>query len=109
MIRFKGLTTPVALPNGTGRSVVPHVISLPNAEDQPCGTVLVLLDLDECLRPNPETHRQVFDLTAAEARIGAQLVCGASLDEIAEAHGISIGTARATQGDFCQDADELSG
>ena len=95
VIGRKQSTTPVALPNDAWRPIVAHMVSLPNAEDQPSRTLLVLLDLDECLRPDPELLRQVFHLTNAEARLAARLACGACLEEIAEAHGISIGTARA--------------
>ena len=93
-IRLKGLKTTLSLPGGTGRAVIAHLVSIPTGRDEDAETLLVLFDLDECLRPSEEMLRDAFELTKAESRLAARLACGESLQDIAEAFGISLGTAR---------------
>ena len=45
-------------------------------------------------QPNPELIREIFDLTAAEARVAAQLAQGRSVEQIANAHGVGVSTVR---------------
>ncbi len=63
-------------------------------QDENAASLLILFDLDECLRPSEEMLRDAFELTRAEARLAARLACGESLQDIADAFGISPGTAR---------------
>ena len=44
--------------------------------------------------PNPDLVRQIFDLTAAEARVAVLLAQGCSVEEIARAHGVGLSTVR---------------
>lgn len=46
-------------------------------------SVALLLDLDAFPTPNPETLRQLFGLTSAEARLAVHLAQGRTTDEIA--------------------------
>jgi DNA-binding CsgD family transcriptional regulator len=56
--------------------------------------VLMLVDPEDCPEPSDAILQQVFGTTKAEARIANRLLCGESLQEIAEATGVSIGTVR---------------
>jgi DNA-binding CsgD family transcriptional regulator len=56
--------------------------------------VLILVDPEDCPEPSDAILQQVFGTTKAEARIANRLLCGESLQEIAEATGVSIGTVR---------------
>ncbi len=56
--------------------------------------VLMLVDPEECPEPSEAILQQLFGTTRAEARIANRLLCGESLQEIAEATGVSIGTVR---------------
>lgn len=59
------------------------------------GLALVLFpDASAPNQPNPELIREIFDLTAAEARVAAQLAQGRSVEQIASAHGVSLSTVR---------------
>ena len=55
---------------------------------------VILLDSEDCPEPSYALLQQVFGLTKGEARLAGQLSCGQSLQEIAEASGVSIGTVR---------------
>jgi DNA-binding CsgD family transcriptional regulator len=56
--------------------------------------VLMLVDPEDCPEPSDAILQQVFGTTKAEARIANRLLCGESLQEIAETTGVSIGTVR---------------
>jgi DNA-binding CsgD family transcriptional regulator len=59
------------------------------------GLALVLFtDATAPNQPNPELIREIFDLTAAEARVAAQLAQGRSVEQIASAHSVSLSTVR---------------
>jgi DNA-binding CsgD family transcriptional regulator len=55
---------------------------------------LTLVDLDECPAPNLPTLQAVFGLAKAEAKLALWLMCGDTIEDIAEEHGVSISTAR---------------
>jgi DNA-binding CsgD family transcriptional regulator/PAS domain-containing protein len=57
--------------------------------------ILVFVDPDEHRDPVDIVLQQAFGLTAAEIRIAKGIARGEDLKDIAEQHGISIGTARA--------------
>src|SRR3712207_230100 len=54
--------------------------------------VVILLDPEDCPEPSHALLQQVFGLTRGEARLASQMLCGKSLQDIAEASGVSIGT-----------------
>jgi DNA-binding CsgD family transcriptional regulator len=56
--------------------------------------IVILLDPEDCPEPSHALLQQVFGLTRGEARLAVQLSCGQSLQDIAEASGVSIGTVR---------------
>jgi DNA-binding CsgD family transcriptional regulator len=56
--------------------------------------VVILLDPEDCPEPSHALLQQVFGLTRGEARLASQMLCGKSLQDIAEASGVSIGTVR---------------
>ncbi len=55
---------------------------------------MTLVDLDECPAPNLPTLQAVFGLAKAEAKLALWLMCGDTIEDIAEEHGVSISTAR---------------
>ena len=57
--------------------------------------IVLILDPEECPKPKTETLRQLFGLTCAEVHVATELMCGATLEEIAERRGVSAGTVRA--------------
>ncbi len=67
-----------------------------SAEDvfQNARAVLMLVDPDEQAEPLEAVLRQAFGLTRSEARIAVGLARGLDLQDIADARGISVGTAR---------------
>jgi DNA-binding CsgD family transcriptional regulator len=56
--------------------------------------IVILLDPEDCPEPSHALLQQVFGLTKGEAHLANQLLCGKSLQEIAEVSGVSIGTVR---------------
>lgn len=56
--------------------------------------LILIVDLDARLTPNPATLRELFGLTAAETRIALELARGNTLTEIANAHQLSRTTIR---------------
>lgn len=56
--------------------------------------VLLLIDPEECPQPSFGILKQVFDLTRTEARIAGQLLCGQTMQEIANRNRVSVGTIR---------------
>ena len=56
--------------------------------------VLMLVDPEDCAEPSDSMLQQVFGMTKAEARVANRIMCGASLQEIAEATDVSVGTVR---------------
>lgn len=87
----------VALPRGEGHPLI--VRAVPIADEfgncaPPAALVLMMIDLDHCLKPGEAILRQTFGLTPAEARLAVHLVCGESLQDLARGCRISIGTVR---------------
>src|SRR5215218_4418919 len=56
--------------------------------------VVLLVDPEDCPDLSPSLLQQVFGLTKSEARLASGLLCGQSLEEIAETNGVSVGTVR---------------
>ena len=56
--------------------------------------VVILIDPEDCPDPSHALLQQVFGLTRGETRLASQLLCGKSLQDIAEANGMSLGTVR---------------
>ena len=56
--------------------------------------VVLLVDPEDCPKVSYALLQQVFGLTRGEARLANQLLCGLSLQEIAEADGLSVATVR---------------
>jgi DNA-binding CsgD family transcriptional regulator len=56
--------------------------------------VLVLVDPEDCPQPSHTVLQQVFGITRSEARVANRLMCGESLQDIAGALGVSVGTVR---------------
>lgn len=75
------------------------LLPVPNAGALPLGVArpavaLLIVDSESGPGPDPAVLRELFSLTAAEARIAEQLVLGRSAEEIAGAAGISLETVR---------------
>jgi|SRR5215207_8002403 DNA-binding CsgD family transcriptional regulator len=79
--------------NSSERTLIAHIRTFPGPEGQAAG-LLTLVDLDECPAPNLPTLQAVFGLTKAEAKLALRLMCGDTIENIAEEHGVSISTAR---------------
>jgi DNA-binding CsgD family transcriptional regulator len=60
----------------------------------PAGRVVLLIDVDPPRRPSPDRLAAMFGLTAAEARLWADLAVGATLAEIALRRQVSVNTLR---------------
>ena len=58
------------------------------------GLAVLLVDPEDCPDLSPSLLQQVFGLTKSEARLASGLLCGQSLEEIAAATGVSLGTVR---------------
>ncbi len=58
------------------------------------GAVVIVTDPERQMRPADALLRQMFGLTATEAELAAAIGAGDTIREIAEARGISEGTAR---------------
>ena len=56
--------------------------------------VLILVDPLDCPEPSHDILEQVFGLTKSEARVASRLMCGASLQQIADNTGVTVGTVR---------------
>ena len=52
------------------------------------------MDPEDCPDLSPSLLQQVFGLTKSEARLASGLLCGQSLEEIAAANDVSLGTVR---------------
>jgi len=60
----------------------------------PAGRVVLLIDVDPPRPPAPDRLAALFDLTAAEARLWADLAAGATLADIALRRQVSVNTLR---------------
>jgi DNA-binding CsgD family transcriptional regulator len=87
----------IALKRPDSRPLIARVVPVDGeAQAQLDGAALVLLliDPEDCPQPSFSILKQVFDLTKTEARIATQLLCGQTMQEVAEHNGVSIGTIR---------------
>ncbi len=87
---------PVRAPDGDG-TLVAHVVPIRlTARDifVRCAAALVLTPMAAPSAPPVELVQSLFDLTPAEARVARKLVSGDSIDEMADASGVSRNTIR---------------
>lgn len=78
----------------SGRPTLCYGLSLGEGGEDGSASILVLVDLDERGRLDPDLLRASFGLTRTEAVVAIQLASGASLRDITKRQGITIGTAR---------------
>jgi DNA-binding CsgD family transcriptional regulator len=79
------------------RSLIVRAVTIDPAvrhEIDNAAVVLMLVDPEDCAEPSDAILQQVFGMTKAEARIANRLLCGESIQEIAEATRVSVGTVR---------------
>jgi DNA-binding CsgD family transcriptional regulator len=92
------LMPPVLLPrSGERRPLLAYATRLAAVSQDlfaPCQAILVLVDMDGRVQPPEAVLRQVFRLSAAEARLARGLAAGRSLDSLAEELAITKDTAR---------------
>jgi len=82
---------------GDRRSLIVRVVPIDPAaqrEIENAALIVMLVDPEDCPEPSDAILQQVFGTTKAEARIANRLICGESLQEIADATGVSMGTLR---------------
>jgi len=87
----------VVLPHEQSEPSRPLILrSLPIEERGTSGpqTVLILVDLSATPRPASRSLQKIFGLTPTEARLAIAMAGGESLEEIAEATDVTIGTVR---------------
>jgi len=84
--------------NSTGtQAVIVHVIPLKGQRRELFDGGLALAVFSPASTPavpDPDLVRELFDLTAAEARVAAQLAAGRSVEQIASAHRVRPSTVR---------------
>lgn len=76
------------------RPLILHAVPLPETGLSGLHTVLILIDLDATPRPTTEALQKIFGCTATEARLAVELTSGKSLEDIARAAQVTIGTVR---------------
>ncbi len=79
------------------RSLIVRAVPIDPAmrlEIENAALLLMLVDPEDCPQPSNAILQQVFGTTKAEARIASRLMCGDSLQEIADATGVTVGTVR---------------
>lgn len=87
----------IGLKRQDGRAPIVRVVPVePETKDHMDGAALVLIivDPEDCPFPSHAILHQVFGLTKGEARVANHLLCGQSLQEIADTVGVSLGTVR---------------
>lgn len=87
----------IGLKRNDERPVIARVVSI-NCEARNlldgAALVTILVDPDDCPDLSRGLLQQIFGLTKGESRLASQLLCGQSLQEIAVASGVSVGTVR---------------
>jgi DNA-binding CsgD family transcriptional regulator len=92
-----GLSAPIALSRTDRRPLVAYAARLTSMTANAladCQAMIVFIDPDADLRPSEASLRTIFQLSEAEARLGAQLARGESLDAVALRLGIAKETSR---------------
>lgn len=86
----------VCLRRGSKRPILTHTMVLEPAPtlEAPRRILLIFCDPERALEPARDVLMQVFGFTSAEARVARELACGLSLDDIAQQHGVAVGTIR---------------
>ena len=96
----------IALKRRDSRPLIARVVPVEGeAQAQLDGAALVLLliDPEDCPQPSFGILKQVFDLTKTEARIATKLVCGQTMQEVADQNRVSVGTIRSqTKANFAK-------
>mgnify|MGYP001105872717 CR=1 FL=1 len=91
------LLPPIALPREGRLPLMAYPLRLPDLDANPFAAgraFVVLADPEERRRPPEAVLRDVFGLTAAEARLAARLACGEALETIADDLNVTKETAR---------------
>jgi hypothetical protein len=97
-------------PAGEQRPLVIHAVQVAGGVKNGGHTVLILVDLDQAPTPSPSALQKMFGLTAVEATLACTISSGKTLDEIAAARGVKIGTIRAQLASiFYEDRDQPAG
>lgn len=92
-VRFRGMKAASVVTSGSGAGLIAYKTAISAAEDEGC-TLLVLIDVEECLRPSEELLQVAFGLTETEARLASRLACGESLQDVVDVLGVSLATGR---------------
>jgi DNA-binding CsgD family transcriptional regulator len=82
------------LPREGRRQLAVRTIRLENSVPPDPEAVVILVDLDGVPQINPKTLEEIFDMTAAEARVAVQLAASQTVAGIATAENISIAATR---------------
>ncbi|WP_194164501.1 helix-turn-helix transcriptional regulator [Microvirga thermotolerans] len=88
----------LGLPRREGRPLILRIVAFPDgvqAAFEGARLAILVADPEFCPDLPPELLPQVFGLTRREATVATQLMCGCSLQDIAEMTGIGVGTVRA--------------
>ena len=84
-----------AVPTASGRPLVIVTFDLGMSADYGIEKCVILIDLNENPQPQAEVLRQAFNLTKAEAKLAVRIASGQSLNDIAGAENVAVGTLRA--------------
>jgi len=82
------------VPREGRRQLVVRTIPLVNSAPPDPEAVVIFVDLDRLPQVNPGRLQEIFEMTAAEARLAVQLAAGKSVAEIGAAENITMATAR---------------
>ena len=84
----------VAVVRSDGRPLFLHAVQVGDPGVTGPHSVVILLDFASPAEPSPVALRKMFGMTPAETRLAGALLRGQTPDEIAEEHGVRIGTIR---------------
>ena len=85
---------PVTIKNSQERPLIAYFFKIPKSKQHGIPKVLVLIDLNEYPHPKAEVLKQMFGLTGAEATLAIRIALGDSIQDVAAARQITLGTAR---------------
>ena len=85
----------ITVPRATSRPLLLRTIRFrADAKQESATAALIVLDMEDCPRPDERILRELFLLTPAEARLATGLSCGDNLHTISKELGVGIGTLR---------------
>jgi DNA-binding CsgD family transcriptional regulator len=87
----------IALKKPGSRPLIARVVPVEGeaqAQLEGAALIVLLIDPEDCPQPSFGILNQVFGLTRTEARIASYLLCGQTMQEVAENTGVSVGTVR---------------